>query len=94
MSNFIHPDIRKIRINKNKIMEMMSLYDYLGRAAGSELGQKVATAAAAAGVKSETRQVSNPVYRGPVMLYPKAFLDLYFKGGLNENVSGKTLLKG
>ena len=75
-------------------MEMMSLYDYLGHAAGPELGLKVATAAAAAGVKGETRQVSNPVYRGPVMLYPKAFLDLYFKGGLNENVSGKTLLKG
>ena len=75
-------------------MKMMSLYDYLGRAAGSELGQKVATAAAAAGVKAETRQVSNPTYRGPVMLYPKAFLDLYFKGGLNESVSVKQLLKG
>ena len=79
---------------KSNNMEMMSLYDYLGRAAGPELGQKVATAAAAAGVKGETRQVSNPVYRGPVMLYPKAFLDLYFKGGLNENVTGKQLLKG
>ena len=75
-------------------MEMMSLYDYLGRAAGSELGQKVATAAAAAGVKAETRQVSNPVYKGPVMLYPKAFLDLYFKGGLNENTNGKQMLYG
>tara|TARA_B100000424_G_C22538280_1_gene307053 strand:- start:45 stop:329 length:285 start_codon:yes stop_codon:yes gene_type:complete len=94
MSNFIHPDIRKIRINKNKNMEMMSLYDYLGHAAGPELGQQVATAARKAGVKGEMREVSNPKYRGPVMLWPKAFLDLYFKGGLNENVSGKTLLKG
>ena len=75
-------------------MEMMSLYDYLGRAAGPELGQKVATAAAAAGVKGSMREVSNPAYKGPVMLYPKAFLDLYFKGGLNENISGKQLLKG
>ena len=75
-------------------MEMMSLYDYLGRAAGPELGQKVATAAAAAGVKGRMREVSNPAYKGPVMLYPKAFLDLYFKGGLNENTSGKQLLKG
>ena len=75
-------------------MEMMSLYDYLGRAAGPELGQKVATAAAAAGVKGSMREVSNPAYKGPVMLYPKAFLDLYFKGGLNENVTGKQLLKG
>ena len=75
-------------------MKMVSLYDYLGRAAGPDLGKQVAIAAAKAGVKGETRQVSNPVYKGPVMLYPKAFLDLYFKGGLNENVSGKTLLKG
>ena len=94
MSNFIHPDLRKILINKNTSMEMMSLYDYLGHAAGPELGQQVATAARKAGVKGEMREVSNPKYRGPVMLWPKAFLDLYFKGGLNENVSGKTLLKG
>ena len=75
-------------------MKMMSLYDYLGRAAGPELGQQVATAAAKAGVKGETRQASNPVYKGPVMLYPKAFLYLYFKGGLNENKNGKQLILG
>ena len=80
---------------KEKItMEMMSLYDYLGHAAGSDLGKQVAYAAAKAGVVTETRQVSNPVYKGPVMLYPKSFLDLYFKGGLNEGTSGKQLLKG
>ena len=80
---------------REKIMiSMVSLYDYLGHAAGPELGQQVATAARKAGVKGEMREVSNPKYRGPVMLWPKAFLDLYFKGGLNENVSGKTLLKG
>ena len=75
-------------------MKMMSLYDYLGRAAGPELGQQVATAAAQAGVKGETRQVSNAKYVGPIMLYPKAFLDLYFRGGLNEGAKGKQLLKG
>ena len=79
---------------KEKIMEMKSLYDYLGHAAGSELGQKVATAARQAGVKGEMREVSNPVYKGPVMLWPTAFLDLYFKGGLNEGHTGKQLLKG
>ena len=84
----------KRELIKQDNMEMMSLYDYLGRAAGPELGQKVATAAAAAGVKGSMREVSNPSYKGPVMLYPKAFLDLYFKGGLNENISGKQLLKG
>ena len=83
--------------NNKKIdnsMNMVSLYDYLGHAAGPELGQEVATAARKAGVKGEIREVSNPKYKGPVMLWPKAFLDLYFKGGLNESTSGKQLLKG
>ena len=75
-------------------MEMISLYDYLGRAAGSELGKQVATAAAKAGVKSEIREVSNVKYTGPIMLYPKSFLDLYFKGGLNESTNGKQMLFG
>jgi hypothetical protein len=79
---------------KEKIMEMKSLYDYLGHAAGSELGQQVATAARRAGVKGEMREVSNPVYKGPVMLWPTASLDLYFRGGLNEGTTGKQLLKG
>ena len=80
---------------REKIMiSMVSLYDYLGHAAGPELGQQVAYAAAKAGVETETRQVSNSRYKGPVMLYPKMFLDLYFKGGLNEGTSGKQLLKG
>jgi len=79
---------------REKIMEKVSLYDYLGRAAGPELGQEVATAARKAGVKGEIREVSNPKYRGPVMLWPTAFLDLYFKGGLNEGHTGKQLLKG
>ena len=79
---------------KKEIMNMVSLYDYLGRAAGPELGQEVANEARSAGVKGEIREVSNPKYRGPVMLWPTAFLDLYFKGGLNEGTSGKQLLKG
>jgi hypothetical protein len=75
-------------------MEMISLYDYLGRAAGPDLGKQVATAAAKAGVKSEIREVSNIKYTGPIMLYPRSFLDLYFKGGLNESTNGKQMLFG
>ena len=45
---------------KEKItMEMMSLYDYLGHAAGPELGLKVATAAGKAGVMTETRKLNH-----------------------------------
>ena len=73
---------------------MVSLYDYLGRAAGPDLGKQVATAAAKAGVKSEIREVSNVKYTGPIMLYPRSFLDLYFKGGLNEGKNGKQMLYG
>ena len=65
---------------------MMSLYDYLGRAAGSELGQWVAAAATQNKVKFETRHVSNPTYTGDVMLYPKSFLDQFF-GGVNEGTN-------
>jgi hypothetical protein len=77
-----------------KNMKMISLYDYLGRAAGPDLGKQVATAAAKAGVKSEIREVSNIKYTGPIMLYPRSFLDLYFKGGLNESRNGKQMLFG
>jgi len=90
-------ELIKITTIKTKIdnsMRMISLYDYLGHAAGSELGQKVATAARASGVNGEIREVANPKYTGPVMLWPRAFLDLYFKGGLNEGTNGKQLLKG
>ena len=75
-------------------MDMISLYDYLGHAAGPDLGKQVASAAAKAGVKHSIREVNHRGYNGPIMLYPKAFLDLYFKNGLNEGTSGKQLLKG
>jgi len=90
----VNPEINSLPNIKTENMEKISLYDYLGHAAGSDLGQQVAFAATKAGVITETRQVSNPVYKGPVMLYPRSFLDLYFKGGLNEGTSGKQLLKG
>ena len=48
---------------------MMSLFDYLGRPAGSELGQRVAAAAARNKVKYETRHVSTRTYTGDVMNY-------------------------
>ena len=79
---------------REKIMNMMSLYDYLGHAAGPELGKQVASAAARAGVKHEIREVKHAGWNGPIMLYPKSFLDNFFGGGLNEGTSGKQLLKG
>jgi len=86
--------VREIINKKKESMDMISLYDYLGHAAGPDLGKQVASAAAKAGVKHEIREVNHKGWNGPIMLYPRSFLDLYFKGGLNESTSGKQLLKG
>ena len=63
-----------------KNVKMLSLYDYLGRAAGTELGKEVMDAARAHPkfIKVEAREVSNPAYTGKVMLYPQWFLEEYF----------------
>jgi hypothetical protein len=60
-------------------MNMLSLYDYLGKAAGEQLGKEVAEAAINSQVKIETREISNPKYTGKVMLYPESFLKEYFE---------------
>ena len=57
----------------------MSLYDYLGKAAGLKLGEEVNKAAQLRDIPLHLRQVSNPKYEGKVMLYPKWFLDEFFK---------------
>jgi len=58
---------------------LMSLYDYLGKAAGVKLGNEVNKAAQAKKIPYHSRQVENPKYSGTVMLYPKWFLDEFFK---------------
>ena len=63
--------------------KMMSLYDYLGYAAGGQLGKKVAYAAAKANVQHGTRYVKNKKYEGEVMLYPESFLVEYFTNQQN-----------
>ena len=64
--------------------EMMSLYDFLGRAAGGELGKQVAEAATKAKVGFELKEVSNPKYKGSIMMYPKSFLTEYFNNQQND----------
>jgi hypothetical protein len=67
-------------------MDYKSLYDYLGKAAGGQLGKQVAEAATQDGVKIKTRQVSNPKYEGEVMLYPSSWLDKYFNSQSSEDL--------
>ena len=64
----------------SKNTEMLSLYDYLGKRAGEELGGEVTKAAKAhpKHIQLSSREISNPVYSGKVTLYPKWFLDEYF----------------
>ena len=57
----------------------LSLYDYLGKPAGKELGKEVKVAADQQGIHFETREISNPSFTGTVCLYPKSFLDHYFR---------------
>ena len=59
--------------------ELVSLYDYLGYAAGGTLGKEVATAAVQAKEQIGKRAISNTRYKGEVMLYRKAFLKEYFQ---------------
>ena len=59
--------------------EMLSLYDYLGKPAGAELGKQVANAASANKIRIDAKYVSNPKYSGEILMYPKEWLDKYFK---------------
>lgn len=61
-----------------KNQKFLSLYDYLGYAAGWKLGAEVAAAAKAANQPTQTRYVENPKYKGTVVLYTLEFLDIYF----------------
>lgn len=64
----------KIENNPN----FMSLYDYLGHAAGGQLGRDVYAAASKKGVPHGKRQVETTSYKGNILTYPEEFLREYF----------------
>jgi hypothetical protein len=57
---------------------MMSLYDYLGKAAGSELGKEVAETAVKLQETIQRKYVTNTRYKGEILMYRREFLDIYF----------------
>lgn len=63
---------------------LMSLYDYLGRAAGKTMGGEVFRTAMALKETVEERPISNPKYTGNVHLYRREFLDEYFNNKVYE----------
>jgi hypothetical protein len=64
--------------------ELLSLYDYLGRAAGKSLGGEVFRTAMALKETVEERSISNRAYTGNVHLYRREFLDEYFNNKVYE----------
>jgi len=70
--------LRKMNITMEQGEEYMSLFDYLGHAAGRALGEEVAKEATKQKIKLSKRNVSNPSYTGIVYLYPESFLKKYF----------------
>lgn len=58
---------------------MMSLYDFLGYAAGKELGGLVCKTAIKLKEPIQEREITNTRYKGKVHLYRKEFLEEYFR---------------
>jgi hypothetical protein len=58
---------------------MMSLYDFLGYAAGKELGGLVSKTAVKLKEPIQEREITNTRYKGKVHLYRKEFLEEYFR---------------
>lgn len=77
-------DLDELMEKEEKQPYMMSLYDYLGRAAGFELGKAVCQTAIALKETIEEREISNPKYTGKVHLYRREFLDEYFGNKVYE----------
>ena len=83
MINFTHPDTTRINKNQMNITQeqpenYMSLYDFLGKPAGMNLGQQVCDEATRKNIKMLPREVSTKNYTGKVMTYPEMFLKEYF----------------
>ena len=71
--------IYQMEVKQEPEPEMMSLFDFLGHAAGAALGAAVYGVARRTKEKVETRIVDTRTYKGKVMLYRKVFLNDYFK---------------
>ena len=65
---------------------LISLYDYLGYAAGAQLGKEVAAVAVKAKETIGKRTISNTRYKGEVLLYRREFLQEYFSTKRNSDV--------
>ena len=62
--------------------ELVSLFDFLGKAAGPELGKQVYAWVKAQGYgpKVKHRSVQTRNYTGNILVYPRTLLNQYFTG--------------
>jgi hypothetical protein len=75
--NFLTKFLGKKEIMENQI-EFMSLYDYLGRAAGSKLGKQVFNYSKKLKITTKSKHVKHDGYDGIIICYPVDFLKSYF----------------
>ena len=57
----------------------ISLFDFLGKAAGNELGKQVHDYSKIKNIKPQIREVNTKTYKGKVMLYPENFIQEFFQ---------------
>jgi len=69
----------KLKVMKESKQEYISLYDFLGKAAGKELGAKVYSKSKDLDIIVHYKKISNKEYTGLISLYPTHFLEQYFK---------------
>lgn len=66
--------------------KFLSLYDYLKKPAGRELGVRVSQAAQEANIPIQNKSVSNSIYSGPIQMYPESWLDFYFGNHVKSDI--------
>lgn len=69
-----------------------SLFEYLNRPAGSELGKQVAIAAMLQNIPIDSHEVDTKKYKGRILKYPKYFLDSYFSASFESPSSDDDFL--
>jgi hypothetical protein len=64
----------------------MSLFDFLGKPAGKDLGKEVFDYSKKIRITVKYRDITTPKYTGNICLYPLGFLVSYFNSKNNLNV--------
>ena len=81
-----------IKIYQMEIKEepTVSLFDYLGYAAGARLGKQVAEAAVRCNEKIAKKAISTRTYTGDVLMYRPQFLKEFFNSKQNFDAIGSS----